>query len=119
METIALIFTLISGLLHVYFFILEMFLWTTPIGLRIFHMKAEKAAQSCKVLAANQGLYNGMLAVGLFLSLLIPDAASAMAIRRFCLGYIIVVGCYGGYSLKSYKVFAIQAVPAIIALIAN
>jgi putative membrane protein len=118
METIALIFTLISGLLHVYFFILEMFLWTTPTGLRIFHMKAE-VAQSCKVLAANQGLYNGMLAVGLFLSLCIPEAASAMAIRRFCLGYIIVVGSYGGYSLKSYKVFAIQAVPAIIALIAN
>lgn len=118
METIALIFTVITGLLHGYFLILEMFLWTTPIGLRIFHMK-EEIANSSKVLAANQGLYNGMLAVGLLISLSIPDVASAMAIRRYCLCFIIVVGCYGSYSLKSFKVFAIQALPAIIALVTN
>lgn len=118
METIALIFTLITALLHGYFFILETFLWTTPIGLKVFHMK-EEAANSSKVLAANQGVYNAMLAVGLLLSLVIVDAASAMALRRFCLCYIIVVGCYGSYSLKSSKVLAIQVLPAIIALVAN
>lgn len=118
METTALIFTLITGLLHGYFCILEMFLWTSPIGLKIFHMK-EEVANSSKVLAANQGLYNGLLAVGLLLSLVMPDAASSMAIRRYCLCYIIIVGCYGGYSLKSFKVFVVQAVPAIIALVAN
>lgn len=118
METIALIFTVITGLLHAYFLILEMFLWATPIGLTIFRMKQEKADAS-KVLAANQGLYNGMLAAGLLLSLILADPVSAMAIRRYCLCFIIVVGCYGCYSLKSFKVFAIQALPAIIALAAN
>ena len=118
METIAIIFTAITGLLHGYFLILEMFLWTTPTGLRIFHMNEEKA-KSSKVLAANQGLYNGMLALGLFISLFISDAASAMAIRRYCLCFIIAVGCYGAYSLKNFKVFTIQALPAIIALAAT
>lgn len=118
MQTTALLFTVIAGLLHAYFLILEMFFWTKPIGLRIFHMKKEMA-NSSKVLAGNQGVYNGMLALGLFISLIIPDATSAMAIRRYCLGFIIVVGCYGGYSLKSFKVFFIQALPAIIALVAN
>lgn len=118
MQTIALIFTVITGLLHGYFLILEMFLWTTPTGLRIFHMK-EAAATSSKVVAANQGVYNGMLAAGLFLSLFIQDPGSAVAIRLYCLSFIIVVGCYGGYSLKSIKVVAIQAFPAFIALLAT
>lgn len=116
METIALIFTLITAALHGYFLILEMFLWTHPIGLRTFHMK-EEAAHSSKVLAANQGLYNGLLAAGLILSLLLPDPTSALAIRRYCLSFIILVGCYGSYSLKNFKVFVIQALPAIIALV--
>lgn len=114
METIALIFTVITALLHGYFFILEMFLWTTPIGLKTFHMQ-EEAAHSSRVLAANQGVYNGMLAVGLLLSLVLPESAGAMAIRLYCLGFIIAVGCYGSWSLKSLKVFAIQALPALIA----
>lgn len=118
MEIIALIFTLLTALLHGYFLILEMFLWQTPIGLKTFRMK-EEVAVSSKVLAANQGLYNGMLALGLLVSLMMPDPVSALAIRRYCLTFIIVVGCYGSYSLKSFKVFAIQAVPAIVALIAN
>lgn len=114
MGTIALIFTVITALLHGYFLILEMFLWTTPIGLKTFHMK-EEAARSSKVLAANQGVYNGMLAAGLLLSFILPEGAGAMAIRLYCLGFIIVVGCYGSWSLKSLKVFAIQALPALIA----
>ena len=117
MEILAFIFTLITALLHGYFFILEMFLWTAPIGLRTFHMK-EEAAHSSKVLAANQGVYNGMLAVGLLLSLVLPDALGALAIRLYCLGFVVVVGCYGSYSLKSLKVFAIQALPALIVFIA-
>jgi len=117
METVAFIFTVIAALLHGYFFVLEMFLWTTRTGLRVFHMKQE-VANSSKVLAANQGLYNGMLALGLFISLILPDSSHAMAIRLYCLGFIIVVGCYGSYSLKSFKVFVIQALPAIIAFAA-
>lgn len=118
METVAFIFTLITGLLHGYFFILEMFFWTKPLGLKTFHMSEEKA-NSSKVLAANQGLYNGMLAVGLFLSLMLADATSSIALQRYCLCFVIVVGCYGAYSLKSVKVLAIQALPALIALIAR
>jgi putative membrane protein len=118
MKTIALLFTLITALLHGGFLILEMFLWTKPIGLKIFHMSQEKANFS-KVLAANQGLYNGMLALGLLLTFVIPDVTSAMAIRRYCLWFIVVVGCYGSYSLRSIKVLGIQVIPALIALIAN
>lgn len=118
MGIITFIFTLITALLHGYFLILEMFLWKAPIGLRTFHMKKEVAASS-EVLAANQGLYNGMLAAGLLVSLIISDPVSAMAIRRYCLIFVIAVGCYGSYSLKNFKVFIIQALPAIIALIAN
>lgn len=116
METIAYIFTIVTALLHGYFCVLEMFLWTQPIGLRVFHIK-EEVAKSSKKLAANQGLYNGMLALGLFISLIIQDPVSAMAIRMYCLCFIIVVGIYGSYSLKSLKVFVIQALPAIIALV--
>lgn len=116
METIALIFTVIAALLHAYFCILEMYLWTTPIGLKVFHMKQD-AANSSQVLAANQGVYNGMLAAGLLLSFIIPDAAGAMAVRSYCLFFISVVGCYGAYSLGNFKVFAIQALPALVALI--
>ncbi len=78
-------------------------------------MKKETALSS-KILAANQGVYNALLASGLLLSLLIPDVASAMAIRKFCLSYIVIVGCYGAYSMKNIIVFHIQALPALIAL---
>lgn len=117
MEIIAIVFTAITALLHAYFFVLETFLWTTPFGLKTFRMSKEKAEFS-KVLAANQGVYNVLLAIGLLASFLISDLPSAIAIRVFCLCFIIAVGCYGWYSLKSFKVFAIQALPAIIALAA-
>src|SRR6478672_11473296 len=110
METIALIFTIMTCLLHGCFFILEMFLWANPIGLKVFHQK-KATANSSKLLAANQGLYNLMLAFGLFVSFFLPGNAS-VAIRIYCLFFVTVVGCYGAYSLKNYKVFAIQALPA-------
>lgn len=77
---------------------------------------SEEAAKSSKILAANQGVYNGLLAVGLLISFILPDATSAMAIRCYCLAYIAIVGCYGWYSLNSFKLFAIQSLPAIIAI---
>lgn len=81
-------------------------------------MKEEKAISS-QVLAANQGLYNGMLAAGLLFSLFLPEGAGATALRLYCLAFVIVVGCCGGYSLKSYKVLMIQALPALIAFVAS
>ncbi len=102
----------IVGLLHVYFLILEMFLWTKPVGLRAFGLTPEKAEAS-KVLAANQGLYNGFLAAGLLWSALIrPDTDVVI----FFLACVTVAGIYGAIT-ASRKILYVQAVPAIIALV--
>lgn len=117
MEIIANLFTILTLLLHGYFLILEMFLWSTPYGQKVFRMTPEKAKAS-KVLAANQGVYNGVLALGLLVTFILPES-NAIPVRVYCLSFIIIVGSYGWYSLKNFKVFAIQALPALIALIAT
>jgi putative membrane protein len=86
------------ALLHVYFLILEMFLWTKPMGLKTFRNTQEKANDSA-VLAANQGLYNGFLAVGLLWGLFHPTPAFAFQIKMFFLLCVIVAGAYGAYSV--------------------
>lgn len=108
---------LIAGiaLLHVYFLILEMFFWTKPKGLKVFGQSLEKA-QSSAVLAANQGLYNGFLAAGLFWSLVQPDADFSRQLQYFFLGCILVAGLYGGYSVNR-KIAIVQALPAGIVLV--
>lgn len=115
MHTLGVIFTLITALLHLYFLYLEMFLWTTPFGLKTFKMSPEQA-KSSQVLAANQGVYNGLLAVGLLLSFVLYNP-SAGVLRDYCLAFITLASIYGAYSV-SYRIFLIQGVPAIIALIA-
>lgn len=110
----ALIF--IVALLHIYFLILEMFLWTKPKGLKIFRQSLEQARASA-VLAANQGLYNGFLAAGLLWSVVHPNPHIAWQLSIFFLGCVIVAGIYGGYSVGK-KIFFIQAIPATLALIA-
>ncbi|EPF93322.1 hypothetical protein GCM10025882_07290 [Acinetobacter gyllenbergii] len=102
------------AVLHVYILVLEMFLWDKPYGLKAFGNSLEKA-QLTKVLAQNQGLYNGFLAAGLFWSLLAP-ADYATAIANFFLGCVLIAGIYGGLT-ASKKIIYIQAVPALIALI--
>jgi putative membrane protein len=102
------------AILHVYILVLEMFLWDKPYGLKAFGNTLEKA-QLTKVLAQNQGLYNGFLAAGLFWSLLAPTAC-AVAIANFFLGCVLVAGIYGGLT-ASKKIIYIQAVPALITLI--
>lgn len=99
--------------LHVYFLVLEMFLWTTPTGQRVFGRTAEEQ-ESSKVLAANQGLYNGFLAAGLVWSL-IGSAAIVLPIRMFFLGCVVVAGIYGGMTASRRILFA-QALPAGVAL---
>ena len=101
------------ALLHLYFLILEMFLWTTPKGIKIFGLKSKQFAEESKVLAANQGLYNGFLAAGLVFSIIQKD----MQIAAFFLICVTIAGIYGSYSTKQIKLFYVQAVPAIIALI--
>ena len=101
------------ALLHLYFLILEMFLWTTPKGIKIFGLKSKQFAEESKVLAANQGLYNGFLAAGLVFSIIQKD----MQIAAFFLICVTIAGIYGSYSTKQIKLFYVQAVPAILALI--
>ena len=100
------------ALLHIYFLILEMFLWATPRGRKVFNLQADFAKAS-KTLAANQGLYNGFLAAGLLWGLLSVD--NSVAIYLFFLSCITIAGIYGGLTV-SKKIFFIQAVPALIAL---
>ena len=116
MQTLATILVALIALEHVYILVLEMFLWTTPKGLRAFGMTPAQA-EATKVLAANQGLYNGFLSAGLFWSLLHPDPTFAWQIKLFFLGAVVVAGLYGG-ATASRKIFVIQALPATVALAA-
>jgi putative membrane protein len=110
---IAIILIALVALLHIYFLVLEMFLWTKPMGLRVFNNTPE-FAQASKVLAANQGLYNGFLAAGLVWGLLLGTAAGR-PVLVFFLGCVVVAGVYGAISV-SRKIFFVQAVPALLAL---
>jgi putative membrane protein len=101
--------------LHVYFLTLEMFLWTKPLGLKTFRQTIEKAEDS-KVLAANQGLYNGFLAAGLIWGLVHPAPALAFQIKIFFLVCVIIAGIFGAVTV-SRRILYVQAAPAAIALI--
>ncbi|MEH2480314.1 putative membrane protein [Nitrobacteraceae bacterium AZCC 2146] len=101
--------------LHIYFLVLEMFLWTQPRGLKTFGNTLQKAQDSA-VLAANQGLYNGFLAAGLIWGLLHPSPAFAFQIKAFFLLCVIVAGVYGAVTV-SRKILFVQAVPAALALV--
>jgi len=100
------------ALLHLYFLVLEMFLWTRPLGLKVFRNTPEKA-ETTRVLAANQGLYNGFLVAGLAWGLYL--GAPGQHIKVFFLGCVIVAGVYGAWSV-SRRILVVQAVPAAIAL---
>lgn len=104
------------ALLHTYFLVLEMFLWTKPIGLKTFAMDAEQAAKTA-VLAGNQGLYNGFLVAGLVWSLAHPDAAIGKQLAVFFLSCVVVAGLYGAYSVNM-RIFFVQGLPALIGLAA-
>jgi len=108
------IFTAFVAALHIYFLVLEMFLWTTPKGLKIFSQNLEQAKASA-TLAANQGLYNGFLAAGLIWGLLDSRVQVAHSVQIFFLGCVIIAGIYGAYSV-SQKILYVQALPALIAL---
>ncbi|WP_314954462.1 DUF1304 domain-containing protein [Bradyrhizobium cosmicum] len=101
--------------LHAFFLILEMFLWDKPLGLKVFRNTPEKA-EITKVLAANQGLYNGFLAVGLIWGLVHGNPAFAFQIKAFFLLCVIVAGAYGAATVSS-RILIVQALPAAIALV--
>src|SRR5271169_4348431 len=102
----------VIALLHVYILVLEMFLWDKPIGLRAFGQTRE-AAIVTKVLAANQGLYNGFLAAGLFWGLCL--GGNGIGIKVFFLCCVLVAGLFGAVT-ASRKILFVQAVPAAIGL---
>ena len=103
----------LAALLHVWFLILEMFLWDKPSGRRAFGLTVEFAAQS-RVLAANQGLYNGFLAAGLSWGLWL--GRNGTDIKLFFLGCVLIAGLFGGLT-ASRKILVIQALPALIGLV--
>jgi putative membrane protein len=112
---IANILVALVAALHAYFLILEMFLWDKSQGLKVFRNTPEKAAIT-KVLAANQGLYNGFLAAGLIWGLVHTNPGFAFQIKVFFLLCVIVAGVYGAATV-SRRILYVQAAPAALALI--
>ena len=98
---------------HIYFLVLEMFLWTTPTGIRVFGLTQEFAEQSA-ALAANQGLYNGFLAAGLIWSLFRKQ--DAFAIKVFFLTCVVIAGIFGALTAKA-SILIVQGAPALVALL--
>lgn len=105
--------TAIVALQHLWFMVLEMFLWTKPIGMKTFGTTAEFAEASA-ALVANQGLYNGFLAAGLLWALL--RKSDGFAVQVFFLSCVVVAGIFGGLTAKTSILF-VQAAPALLALL--
>lgn len=109
------VLTALVALEHLYFLYLEMFIWTTPRVRRIFGTTAA-FAQDSKSLAANQGLYNGFLAVGLLWSVLHPNPVTGLQLALFFLGCVLVAAIYGGLTVKR-SILWIQGGLALVAFV--
>lgn len=103
---------LLVAIIHFYFLYLEMVAWTKPKGLKAFGLEKD-FAEKTKVLAANQGLYNGFLAGGIIWSILTENPSATI----YFLCCVVVAGIYGAISLKQKKVYYIQALPAFLAMV--
>lgn len=113
MSVVASVVIGLVALLHAYFLVLEMFLWDKPAGLRAFGQTPASAAAT-KVLAANQGLYNGFLAAGLIWGLWL--GAEGSGVKVFFLACVLVAGLYGA-ATASRKILYVQALPAAVGLL--
>ncbi|MEQ8601429.1 MAG: DUF1304 domain-containing protein [Devosia sp.] len=113
---VAMVLVGLVALIHVYIVLLEMVWWTTPRGQKAFGLTPEFARET-KVLAANQGLYNGFLVAGLVWGLVHPDPAVAWQIKLFFLACVAVAGLYGA-ATASRKILFIQTLPAVLAILA-
>ncbi|EOL8959602.1 DUF1304 domain-containing protein [Cronobacter dublinensis] len=111
---IASVLIALVAVIHVYILVLEMFLWDTKTGRRAFNLSADFARDS-RVLAANQGLYNGFLATGLFFGLWLGD--SGFQFKLFFLVCVLIAGLFGAIT-ASRKILYVQALPTLLALIA-
>ncbi len=111
-DVVAVVLVGLVALLHVYFLVLEMFLWATPTGRQVFGTDAE-FAEASKGLAANQGLYNGFLVAGLVFGLVTEKTD----VTVFFLVCVIVAGSYGAATINK-RILFVQALPAVLALAA-
>jgi putative membrane protein len=114
MKTVQIFIIALIAFEHIYFMILELFYWDKPRGLKAFGLKLEEAKIS-KILAQNQGLYNGFLAAGLIWAILNKNNNEQIAL--FFLSCVTFAGIFGAYSTKKIKLFYIQSIPAIIGLL--
>lgn len=115
MPIIAQLLIVIVAILHLYFLWLEMFVWTTKAH-KIFRNFPKDLFEKTKIMAANQGLYNGFLGAGLIWSLCITDAIWSKNIALFFLSCVAIAGIFGAYSV-SKKIFFVQAFPAILGIL--
>jgi putative membrane protein len=113
MSTASTVLIALLAAAHAYFMVLEMFLWTTPYGQRVFGNSAEQAARSA-VLAKNQGLYNGFLVAGLVWSL-VASPLEAYHLRIFFSSCVAIAGAYGAATV-SIRIFFVQGLPGLLAL---
>lgn len=105
----------VIALLHLYFMWFEMFAWTTK-GRKVFYKFPKDLFEPTKQMAANQGLYNGFLAAGLIWTFFIANMEWKTNIALFFLSCVVIAGIYGAYSVER-KIFFIQALPAILAIL--
>ena len=111
MQVVANVLIALVAVIHLYIVVLEMFLWTKPAGRRAFGTTRE-FAEASRVLAANQGLYNGFLAAGLIYALIRQDFGASVLFTVF----VIVAGVYGTFT-ASRKIFFVQVVPGVLTLL--
>lgn len=111
MTLVANILIAVIAILHLWFLVLEMFLWNHPVGRKTFGMTKE-VSESSATLAANQGLYNGFLAAGLIWGI----TSGALSVKLFFLSCVLIAGIFGGFIAKR-SILYIQALPALLALI--
>ena len=114
MMLIANVLTTMVALIHVYILVLEMFLWTKPLGRKAFRT-TEEFAEASRVLAANQGLYNGFLAAGLLWG--VSLGAGGYAITLFFLTCVVVAGIYGAITVGKKNILYVQTLPALAAML--
>lgn len=101
------------AVIHVYILYLEMVLWTSKKGIKTFGLKSKEFAEETKVLAANQGLYNGFLAAGLIWSIIIKNTDVSL----FFVICVFIAGLYGAYSTKKKSILLVQSIPALIGIL--
>ena len=113
MNTLQIILIALVAFIHIYIVYLEMVLWTTKKGIKTFGLKSKEFAEETKVLASNQGLYNGFLAAGLLWSVF----SYKIDVALFFLACVFIAGIYGAISTKKISIFYIQSIPAALGMI--